>query len=266
MKCCRLETPGVGGRGESVSPLSPRARLRLPGARRPRAAQRPFVFPSQADPALAGAPAGLRGGGGGRPGLRSLRKTGWLQRGVIFRLLRPLPSPFSSARTFGAFEAFIFPERTNKGASRSVAGFTAQRISVWFWRLVAHIAEVPGGALSADAALFSLNVLNSSFPTLASPLPPPSHTHTPLLLILEKLFLPASLPAGGRPGTAEPLCFPAAEPSRAVPFLLPGLTFGFAGLRALRRRSFATARAPFPGQEETRTGWQIGTRWRGVAF
>lgn len=47
-----------------------------------------------------------------QPSVRSV--IGWLQWGVIFLLLRPLPSPFSSACTFTAFEAFIFPEQMGK--------------------------------------------------------------------------------------------------------------------------------------------------------
>lgn len=122
------------------------------------------------------------------------------------------------------------------------------------------IIYVPGTALSADAILFSPNVLNSCL------LPPGTPTHPRIVpLNLQRFFLPPTLPAEDGRALPELFCFPAAEPSRAVLFLLPGLTFGFAGLLAFRRRSLSSQSLP-RAQKETRTAWQIGTRWRGAAF
>lgn len=66
-----------------------------------------------------------------------------------------------------------------------------------------HIIYVPGTALSADATLFSPNVLNFCL----LPLDTPTHPHI-LPLILQRFFLPPSLPADGRPGTARAVLFP----------------------------------------------------------
>lgn len=91
---------------------------------------------------------------------------------------------------------------------------------------------VPGTARSTDATLFSPNVLNSCL----LPLGTPTHPHIIPLILQRFSSHRVSLQTDGR-ARPELFCFPAAEPSRAVLFLLPGLTFGFAGLRAFRRRS-----------------------------
>lgn len=116
-KSCWGEITGVGGRRESICPLL--SRRLAPPAQCPRAAPCPFVFPSQACPGTCQCPGGgsaaaeeEEAGPGRLPSVRPA--TSWLQPEVIFRLLRPLPSPFSSACTFTAFEAFICPERTKK--------------------------------------------------------------------------------------------------------------------------------------------------------
>lgn len=101
------------------------------------------------------------------------------------------------------------------------------------------IVYVPGAALSADATLFSPNVLNSC----VLPLGTPTHPHI-VPLILQRFFLPPPLPAERGRALPALFCFPAAEPSRPDLFLLPGLTFGFDGLRAFRRRSLPSQSLP----------------------
>lgn len=86
----------------SLSPLPPR-----PGSACPvRGSPLPGAFPV---PPGAGSGPRRAPGGAPRPLLSGRSAAGCIHRGAIFRRLRPLPSPFSSARTFSALRGFFSP-------------------------------------------------------------------------------------------------------------------------------------------------------------
>lgn len=118
-KCCRREIPRVGCRGQwgqSIFALCSRSPA-LP-AWCPVAEGGPvslcFPLPSRHELLPLSRGTARRRGWPARGGASPLTPQPAGPAGVIFRLLRPLPSPFSSASTFMALEAFIFPERTGK--------------------------------------------------------------------------------------------------------------------------------------------------------
>lgn len=207
-KCCWREVRGAGAGGQllpCLSPLPPR-----PGSACPvRGSPLPGAFPV---PPGAGSGPRRAPGGAPRPLLSGRSAAGCIHRGAIFRRLRPLPSPFSSARTFSAFEGFLFPDRTRR-ISHSVL---SQAV------LSVRCREAGTGAASrrclraryGGAALFSPQEKDS----LNSYFPPSRHLpqHTYFGPINPEEFSPADFPGWAPPVPPFP------------PRPLPGLPAGAA--------------------------------------